>query len=163
MTSIKDKVFSNVSEAMPIIQKWKTSGDIIVFTNGCFDLLHIGHVLYLEDAKSLGSKLIVGINSDLSVSKLKGSHRPIKDQYNRSYIMAALASVDIVIIFGEETPLEMIQSIVPNVLVKGGDWLPEQIVGSNLVLANGGQVKSLRFIEGYSTTALESKIRGFTD
>ena len=131
----------------------------VVFTNGCFDLIHIGHVLYLEDAKSLGDKLIVGLNSDTSVSRLKGAHRPIKDEFNRSHILAALASVDAVIIFENDDPLELIKLISPEILVKGGDWRPDQIVGSDFVLSHGGEVRSLRFVEGYSTTMLEEKIK----
>jgi rfaE bifunctional protein nucleotidyltransferase chain/domain len=159
MVSIQEKVFTHISDAMPLVRRWKAEGKKLVFTNGCFDLLHIGHVLYLEDARKLGDKLIVGVNSDASVSRLKGPHRPIKDEYNRMHILAALASVDMVIRFDAETPLELIREIVPQVLVKGGDWKPEQIVGSDIVLAAGGEVRSLRFVEGYSTTALEEKIR----
>ena len=159
MPEIKEKVFLTVKDALPLIRKWKREGSKLVFTNGCFDLLHIGHVLYLEDARKLGDKLIVGVNSDASVSKLKGPHRPIKDEYNRMHILAALASVDMVIRFDEDTPIELVREIGPQVLVKGGDWKPEQIVGSDIVLAAGGEVRSLRFVEGYSTTALEEKIR----
>lgn len=129
----------------------------IVFTNGCFDLLHIGHVSYLEEAKKLGDILIVGINSDSSVKKLKGPSRPIQNEKDRSAILAALKSVDHTIIFNEDTPLQLIEKIEPDVLVKGGDWPIEKIVGSSVVLAKGGQVRSLSFIEGKSTTALVVK------
>lgn len=152
-------MFKNVFSAIPIIEEWHHQGKKIVFTNGCFDLLHIGHVFYLEEAKSLGDILIVGVNSDASVSQLKGPNRPIKDQYNRSHILGAFACVDIVIIFDDETPIEIIKTIKPSILVKGGDWKPDQIVGSDFVLSHGGQVRSLRFVEGYSTTALEQKIK----
>lgn len=159
MKTIASKVCKNVYEGLPLIEEWHQQGKKIVFTNGCFDLLHIGHVLYLEEARSLGDILVVGVNSDSSVSQLKGPNRPIKDQYNRSHILAALASVDMVIVFDDETPLDLIKAIKPSILVKGGDWKPEQIVGSDFVLSHGGQVRSLRFVEGYSTTALEQKIR----
>ena len=159
MMTIQEKVFKNTTAALPLIQQWKKEGFKIVFTNGCFDLIHIGHVLYLEDAKSLGDKLIVGLNSDTSVSRLKGAHRPIKDEYNRSHILAALASVDAVIVFENDDPLTLIKDISPDILVKGGDWRPDQIVGSDFVLSNGGEVRSLRFVEGYSTTKMEEKIK----
>lgn len=159
MGTIKNKVFIELNEAYAQIALWKKEHKKIVFTNGCFDLLHIGHVLYLEEAKSLGDILIVAVNSDASVRKLKGPHRPIKDEYNRTHILAALESVDMVVVFGEEDPYKLIQKIVPHILVKGGDWSPEQIIGSDIVLSNGGEVRSLQFVDGYSTTALEKKIR----
>ncbi|MBK9744370.1 MAG: D-glycero-beta-D-manno-heptose 1-phosphate adenylyltransferase [Saprospiraceae bacterium] len=158
MASISEKVFGNHDCAVAQVKAWKDAGKKIVFTNGCFDLIHIGHVLYLEEAKSLGDILIVAANSDASVSKLKGPHRPIKDEYNRTHILAALASVDMVLVFDENDPYNIIKQIKPDVLVKGGDWTTEQIIGSDIVLLYGGQVKSLQFVPGYSTTALEQKI-----
>ncbi len=158
MASITEKVFKNHVCAVAQVKEWKDAGKKIVFTNGCFDLIHIGHVLYLEEAKSLGDILIVAANSDASVSKLKGPHRPIKDEYNRTHILAALASVDMVLVFEENDPYNIIKQIKPDVLVKGGDWTTEQIIGSDIVLSYGGQVKSLQFVPGYSTTALEQKI-----
>lgn len=142
-----------------IVEQWKSAGDDIVFTNGCFDLIHYGHLHYLMEAKALGEKLIVALNSDASVSRLKGDHRPIKDEKNRLLLMASLAFVDAVVLFEEDTPYDVIQTIRPDILVKGGDWQPEQIVGSDIVLSDGGQVWSLAFMEGYSTTKLEEKIR----
>ena len=159
MAAIKDKVYTDINLAIQKIQEWKNEGKKIVFTNGCFDLIHIGHVLYLEEAKNLGDIMVVAANSDASVSKLKGSHRPIKDQYNRSHILAALQSVDMVLIFEEDTPYELIAAILPDILVKGGDWSVDQIVGSEVVLSHGGTVQSLQFLDGYSTTALEKKIK----
>ena len=129
----------------------------IVFTNGCFDLLHIGHVRYLEQAKQLGDILIVGINTDASVQKLKGPTRPIQNENDRAEILAALKSVDHTVLFGEETPLNLIKQVRPHILVKGGDWKIEQIVGSDFVLSNGGQVMSLQFIDGRSTTKIIEK------
>lgn len=155
---IKDKVFDRLSEALIIVNRWKSEGQKIVFTNGCFDLIHLGHVLYLEEAKSKGDRLIVAVNSDASVQQLKGKHRPIKDENSRMHILAALESVDMVLVFGEKTPYELIKMILPNVIVKGGDWKIDQIVGSDIVLSHGGEVFSLQFAEGYSTTALEQKI-----
>lgn len=140
------------------LSSWKEQASRIVFTNGCFDLLHYGHIHYLAQAKALGTHLIVGLNSDQSVSRLKGKHRPIKDEKNRALILAALSCVDGVILFEEDTPLSLIQAVKPDVLVKGGDWAPFQIVGFDFVNKYGGEVLSLDFIEGYSTTALEQKI-----
>jgi len=157
--AIQEKVFKSTDLLMPLVNQWKNECYRIVFTNGCFDLIHIGHVFYLEEANALGDKLIVGLNSDASVSRLKGPNRPIKDEYNRSHILAALASVDAVVIFENDDPLQLILDVKPDILVKGGDWRPDQIVGSEFVLSNGGVVKSLRFVEGYSSTMIEEKIR----
>ncbi len=131
----------------------------IVFTNGCFDILHKGHVAYLNEAKKLGDILIVGVNSDASVQRLKGPTRPVNKQNDRAYVLSQLKSVDFVEIFDEDTPLNLIKKIMPNILVKGGDWKPEQIVGSKEVQQGGGVVYSLQFIEGYSTTSIISRIQ----
>ena len=140
-----------------VLHSYRKQNKKVVFTNGCFDLLHIGHVRYLEQAKSLGDILVVGINSDLSVQKLKGPTRPIQNENDRAEILASLKAVDHTVIFTEETPLWLIQQVKPDLLVKGGDWKPDQIVGSDFVMANGGQVKSLQFIEGRSTTSMIEK------
>ena len=139
------------------LQHFRLEKKKIVFTNGCFDLLHIGHVRYLEEAAKLGDLLIVGINTDSSVKKLKGPTRPIQNENDRAEILASLKSVDHTVLFGEDTPLQLIQSIQPHVLVKGGDWKIDQIVGSDFVLNNGGQVFSLQFVDGKSTTRLIEK------
>lgn len=131
----------------------------IVFTNGCFDILHAGHVRYLTEAKSLADILILGLNSDLSVKRLKGNTRPINCEKDRAIVLAGLSSVDFICIFGEDTPYELIKKVKPEVLVKGGDWHASEIVGSDFVLANGGIVKSLSFVEGLSTTELIAKLR----
>ncbi|MFM9948649.1 MAG: D-glycero-beta-D-manno-heptose 1-phosphate adenylyltransferase [Saprospiraceae bacterium] len=140
---------------------WKDAGETVVFTNGCFDILHYGHLHYLAQARDLGDRLIVGMNAASSVSRLKGPHRPINDETTRTMLMASLVFVDAVVLFEEDTPLGLIQLLLPDVLVKGGDWRPDQIVGSEVVLEHGGQVLSLPFIEGYSTTAIEEKIRSW--
>ncbi len=129
----------------------------IVFTNGCFDLLHVGHIRYLQEAKAQGDILIVGVNTDASVQKLKGPTRPIQNENDRAEILTALESVDHAILFSDETPIKLIQQIRPDFLVKGGDWKIEQIVGSEFVLSYGGQVKSLQFIAGRSTTSIIEK------
>lgn len=136
---------------------YRSANKKIVFTNGCFDLLHLGHVTYLEEARKLGDVLIVGINSDESVKRLKGPTRPIQNENDRCQILAALKSVDHTILFAEDTPLNLIKSISPDVLVKGGDWKPEQIIGSEHVLASGGSVQSLNFVNGKSTTGIIEK------
>ncbi|HYD47677.1 MAG TPA: D-glycero-beta-D-manno-heptose 1-phosphate adenylyltransferase [Terriglobales bacterium] len=133
-------------------------GERIVFTNGCFDLLHPGHVRYLAAAKRLGDVLVVGVNSDASVRRLKGPSRPLQPARDRCELLAALAAVDYVTVFSEDTPYELIRAVQPDVLVKGGDWKPEAIVGADLVRARRGQVRSLRFAAGRSTTALVERI-----
>ncbi len=129
----------------------------IVFTNGCFDLLHVGHIRYLQEARAQGDLLVIGVNADESVKRLKGPTRPIQNENDRAEILSALSAVDYVVIFPEETPAKLIETVRPNVLVKGGDWKPEQIVGGPFVLSYGGQVKSLQFVEGRSTTKLIEK------
>lgn len=129
----------------------------VVFTNGCFDLLHVGHVRYLGEAKKLGDFLIVGINSDESVKRLKGPTRPIQNQQDRAEILKALEAVDETVIFTEDTPENLIKSIRPDILVKGGDWSVDQIVGGPFVQSYGGQVCSLTFIDGKSTTKIIEK------
>ena len=133
----------------------RRAGKRIVFTNGVFDLLHTGHVRYLRAAKALGDVLVVGLNSDRSVRRLgKGPGRPLVKGRDRAEVLAALEMVDYVVIFGEDTPLELIAALRPDVLVKGGDWSVDRIVGADIVLAHGGTVRSLKFARGYSTTGL---------
>lgn len=143
---------------VPIRDKLKQEKQILVFTNGCFDIIHRGHIEYLNEAKKLGDFLLVAVNSDRSVKKIKGENRPINPQQDRAVVLDNLKPVDGVIIFDEETPYELIKLIVPDVLVKGGDWKVEEIVGSDIVLTHGGRVISLSFIENYSTTAIIKKI-----
>jgi rfaE bifunctional protein nucleotidyltransferase chain/domain len=126
----------------------------IVFTNGCFDILHRGHVEYLQKAKTFGDKLVVGLNSDASVRRLKGETRPIQDEKSRKIILEALRFVDEVIIFDEDTPYELIKKIQPDVLVKGADYKPEDIVGYDIVKAKGGEVRTVEFVDGHSTSKI---------
>lgn len=140
------------------VEDAKAFGEKVVMTNGCFDILHAGHVHYLEQAKSLGDRLIVAVNDDASVKKIKGNGRPINPLAHRMEVIAALASVDWVVSFSEDTPERLVCRLLPDVLVKGGDWKPEQIAGSKCVLENGGEVHSLDFVEGHSTTSMISKI-----
>ncbi len=140
------------------LKEWRGKNEKIVFTNGCFDILHLGHIDYLEKAKSLGTRLIIGLNSDSSVTKLKGKGRPIYEQEARARILAALEFVDIVIMFDQETPYDLINHVKPDVLVKGNDYLAENIVGVDIVKSNGGEVVTINLVEGYSTSAVIEKI-----
>ncbi len=149
----------DLDSILTTVTEWKSAGEKIVFTNGCFDLIHYGHLHYLAEAAELGDRLIVGLNSDESVKRLKGNQRPIKDEINRRFLLASLTCVDAVVLFSEDTPLNLIDLIRPNVLVKGGDWQPHQIVGSEIVLGDGGTVRSLAFVPGHSTTSLVEKIQ----
>ena len=157
ITQISHKI-QDRHTAAHTIATWKAAGETIVFTNGCFDILHYGHIQYLAEARELGQRLVVGLNATESVQRLKGPRRPINDEKTRSFLLAAQQAVDLVVVFEEDTPFELIKILEPDVLVKGGDWKPEQIVGSDLVLARGGQVLSLHFADGYSTTNIEQRI-----
>ena len=142
-----------------IINRIKADRKKIVFTNGCFDLLHVGHIRYLAQAKRLGDFLIIGLNSDSSVKELKGENRPINSFEDRATLLSAIESVDLVIMFEEQTPENLIKDIVPDILVKGGDYNIEDIVGYETVMQNGGQVKTLSFYDGYSSTNYINKIK----
>jgi len=155
---IKNKII-NANSLDALISQWKRNGECIVFTNGCFDIIHQGHIDYLSKAADKGSKLIIGVNTDRSVSKLKGPKRPIQDEYSRMMILAAMEFVDAVILFAEETPLNLINQIIPNVLVKGSDYKVEDIVGYQTLINHGGKVETIDFLPGFSTSAIEKKIR----
>lgn len=150
--------FSSVSELKDHLETFR-KGKRLVFTNGCFDILHVGHVRYLQEAKSLGDILVVAVNSDASVKKLKGPERPLQTEKDRAEILTALGAVDFTVIFDEETPIKVIQELEPEVLVKGGDWAINEIVGSDFVLSRGGVVKSLSFVNGRSTTNVVEKMK----
>ena len=150
----------STTEALAFVGRARSEGKKIVFTNGVFDLLHPGHVRYLQHARMLGDALIVGINSDRSVRAVKGPDRPITPENERAEILAALACVDAVAIFDEETPYEIISAIAPDVLVKGADWAENAIVGRDVVEARGGRVVRASIEEGFSTTSIVAKIRG---
>jgi rfaE bifunctional protein nucleotidyltransferase chain/domain len=145
--------------AQKTVKTWQDQGLEVVFTNGCFDILHYGHLHYLAEASQLGDKLVIGLNGTDSVRRLKGEHRPIQDEQTRLFMLAGLAYVDLVVVFEEDTPAELIQHLLPDVLVKGGDYQLSEIVGADTVLSRGGQVKTLDFIPGYSTTSIEKKIK----
>ena len=138
---------------------WRFKSQKIVFTNGCFDLLHLGHIDYLSKAKDLGDILIIGVNTDDSVRRLKGESRPITDENSRSSIIASLQFVNAVVLFDEDTPYELIKQVQPDVLVKGSDYKPEDIVGYDIVKAKGGEIVTIDYLEDYSTTDIEKKIK----
>ncbi len=156
---IKGKIYDNAAlEAQ--LARWRFLQKKVVFTNGCFDLIHLGHIDYLSKAKDLGDVLLVGLNTDASVRRLdKGASRPIKDQYSRAMILAALRFVDGVVLFDEDTPLELIKRVQPDVLVKGSDYRAEEIVGYEVVKNKGGEIVTIDFLPGYSTSLIEEKIK----
>lgn len=146
-------------QAKEQVNIWKQAGDKVVFTNGCFDLVHLGHVDYLEKARSLGDKLVLGLNSDSSVTGYKGPERPLQDEQSRARVLAAMQFVDLVVLFDEETPFALISELVPDTLVKGSDYLTDNIVGADVVKKAGGDVKTIDFVTGYSTTRIVEKIK----
>jgi len=154
---MKDKV-KTARELLPLLDKLRRSGKKVVFTNGCFDLLHSGHVRYLRQARSAGDLLVVGLNSDRSVRELKGPGRPLVPEGERAELLAALEMVDYVVIFDEPTPRELIKAVRPRVLVKGGDWKREEIAGASEVEADGGRVLIVPLVPGRSTTGLIERI-----
>ena len=156
MTSTK---ILSLDEAQKKVTEWKNAGNEVVFTNGCFDIVHLGHVDYLEKASQLGQKMIVALNTDKSVSQLKGPERPINNEYARARIIASLGFVDAVILFSEETPLSAIETLVPDILVKGNDYTVDKIVGADFVLEHGGKVETIPLVAGYSTTNIVSKLK----
>ena len=156
--SVIESKIHNLGSLKKQIGIWKLRSYQIVFTIGCFDILHPGHVRYLADAKSLGNKLIIGVNSDSSVSKLKGQNRPIQHQQSRMEILASLHASDAVILFEEDTPELLIEALRPDFLVKGGDWEEDKIIGSSFVKSYGGKVVSIPFHEGFSTSNIEKRI-----
>ncbi|MBL4593459.1 MAG: adenylyltransferase/cytidyltransferase family protein [Flavobacteriales bacterium] len=167
LTIVRDKIVA-IDQFSLTIEGWKTKSQKVVFTNGVFDILHRGHIEYLAQAADFGDKFIVAINSDTSVKSLnKGTSRPLQDENSRALIIAALTFVDAVVIFSDETPLDIISEIIPDILIKGGDYdaavieasNPKYIVGSDVVKNNGGTVEVIQFVEGYSTTKIEEKIR----
>ena len=155
---IENRIFSRETLTRQLAV-WRFQEKKIVWTNGVFDLLHLGHIDYLSKAKDLGNILIVGVNTDASVRRIKKAGRPIQDEKSRSTIIAALHFVDAVILFDEDTPYELIKLVRPDVLVKGSDYKAEDIVGADIVLSKGGTVETIDFLPGYSTTAIEEKIR----
>jgi D-beta-D-heptose 7-phosphate kinase/D-beta-D-heptose 1-phosphate adenosyltransferase len=155
---MKDGKIKNITQIKKIISRLQAKGKKIVFTNGCFDILHYGHVKYLQDAKKLGDFLVIGVNSDASIKRLKGKDRPIVQEKDRLRTLAALGCVDFLVKFSQDTPRELIKRLQPDILVKGADWKGKTIVGSDIVKNYGGKVKTIKFIPGRSTTKLIRKI-----
>lgn len=155
---IKNKIARTREEASRTLSLWRFKDEKIVFTNGCFDVLHKGHIEYLAQAANLGTKLIIGLNSDASVKRLKGENRPVNDENARALALASLIFVDEVILFDTDTPYDLIDYVQPDVLVKGGDYNPEEIVGYDIVKAKNGKIFTIDFVEGYSTTSILNKI-----
>jgi len=141
------------------VRHWKESGEKIVFTNGCFDIIHAGHIHLLTEAKNLGDRLLIGLNSDQSVQNLKGPDRPLNPEYARASVLESLSMVDGVTIFQEDTPHELVKEIIPHVLVKGGDYSIENVVGADTVRASGGEVVLIPILKGYSTSDILTRIR----
>jgi len=158
MERSEDKIKS-LQQAKKKVAEWKGKGQKVVFTNGCFDILHLGHIDYLEKARNLGDKLIIGLNSDDSAGRFKGPARPVQDEHSRARILAALQFTDMIVLFSENTPLALISELLPDVLVKGSDYLAENIVGAEVVKKHGGEVKTVEFVPGYSTSRIIEKIR----
>lgn len=156
---INEKIFTNFSECEELVAGWKKNGETIVFTNGCFDLIHEGHIIYLSKAASKGDHLLIGLNSDLSVTRLKGASRPLLGQETRALVLASFFFVDGVIIFEEDTPEILIAQILPDYLVKGSDYRIEEIAGADTVLLNGGKVETIELIPDASTTSIINKIK----
>ncbi|MBW2065749.1 MAG: D-glycero-beta-D-manno-heptose 1-phosphate adenylyltransferase [Deltaproteobacteria bacterium] len=159
MTHYSEKIM-DITEVRNIIDTLKAQGKKVVFTNGCFDLLHPGHTRYLASARELGDYLVVAVNSDRSTKAIKGENRPIMPQDARTEVLAALSFVDAVIVFDEKTPYKVIEYLVPDILVKGGDWPEEEIVGADIVKQAGGEVRRIPYVSGYSTTEIIHKIGG---
>ena len=156
----RDKVAADPASLRDVLARRRASGERLVFTNGCFDLLHPGHVRYLAAARALGDALVVGLNSDDSVRRLKGPERPILRRLERAEVLAGLAAVDHLIVFEEDTPQRLIASLLPDVLVKGADWAAEDIAGGDEVRAAGGRVERVELVPGVSTTELIRRLRG---
>ena len=160
MSNRTEQKIVTLAEGIELRKNWKENGDKVVFTNGCFDILHLGHIDYLEKSSEFGTQMIVAVNSDASVRTLeKGVERPVNSEYARARLIAALEFVSMVIIFGESTPLELIQSLNPDVLVKGDDYTMETIVGAKEVIAAGGEVKTIALVPNYSTTKIIQKLK----
>lgn len=158
LTAIKNKLLSH-KDLEAKLRAWRSAQKTIVFTNGCFDILHRGHVEYLAQAADLGDVLVVGLNTDASVKRLKGESRPVNDEQSRALLLSALQFVDAVVLFDDDTPYELIKQVQPDVLVKGNDYKPEEIVGYDIVTARGGKVMTIDLVEGFSTTNIIKRMK----
>jgi len=161
LDQINNKILDR-DQAKLVVGKWLAKGEKVVFTNGCFDIVHRGHIDYLSKAKDKGSKLILGLNTDASVQRLKGPQRPVVDEQSRAILMASLQFIDLVVFFDEDTPYELIKTLQPDILVKGSDYKAENIVGYDILMAKGGKVETIDFVPGFSTTSIVDKIKSLT-
>lgn len=159
LSFIKSKIVADKENLFSILNQWRFKNEKIVFTNGCFDIVHKGHIEYLAQAAALGTKLVVGLNTDASVKRLKGEKRPVNDQEARAILLSALIFVDKIVLFDEDTPYELIKYIQPDILVKGKDYKPEQIVGYDIVKNKGGEIITIDLTAGYSTTSILNKLQ----
>jgi rfaE bifunctional protein nucleotidyltransferase chain/domain len=155
---IQSKIILDRSDLESSLAIWKFKNQKVVFTNGCFDIIHLGHVEYLAKAASLGNKLVIGLNSDASVKRLKGPARPVQDENTRAMVLASFGFVAKVVLFDEDTPHDLIKLVLPDILVKGGDYEPEKIVGYDIVIGNGGEVITLDLVNGHSTSSIITKL-----
>jgi rfaE bifunctional protein nucleotidyltransferase chain/domain len=160
LKTLNSKIY-NLDTLTSQVEQWKMGGNKVVFTNGCFDIIHRGHIEVLARTADLGDKLIIGLNSDQSIQKLKGKDRPIIDEQSRAILLAALSFVDAIVLFSEDTPLKLISTLLPDVLAKGGDYEIETIVGHEIVQQNGGKVKLVPFVDGFSSTTIIDKIKKY--
>ena len=158
LKTLNSKVY-NLDALTNQVEQWKMAGKKVVFTNGCFDIIHRGHIEVLARTADLGDKLVIGLNSDQSIQKLKGKDRPVIDEQSRAILLAALSFVDAIVLFSEDTPLKLISALLPDVLAKGGDYEIETIVGHEIVQKNGGKVKLVSFVDGFSSTTIIDKIK----
>ena len=158
LKSLNCKIY-NLDNLTPLVETWRIDGNKVVFTNGCFDVIHRGHIELLARTADLGDKLIIGLNSDKSIQKIKGKDRPIIDEQSRAILLAALSFVDAIVLFSEDTPLKLISSLLPDVLAKGGDYKIKNIVGNEIVQRNGGKIKLVSFLDGFSSTTIIDKIK----
>ena len=158
LEKINSKIIRDWDLLPGLLKSWKETNSKIVFTNGCFDIIHRGHIELLSKASDLGQKLIIGLNTDASVKRLKGTGRPLQDETSRAMIMAGFGFIDLVVLFHQDTPFELIQLIKPDILVKGGDYKAEEIVGYDIVTQNKGQVITINFVKGFSTSSIVKKI-----
>jgi len=158
LKTLNSKVY-NLDALTNQVEQWKMAGKKVVFTNGCFDIIHRGHIEVLARTADLGDKLVIGLNSDQSIQKLKGKDRPVIDEQSRAILLAALSFVDAIVLFSEDTPLKLISALLPDVLAKGGDYEIETIVGHEIVQKNGGKVKLVPFVDGFSSTIIIDKIK----
>ncbi|MBS9768245.1 MAG: D-glycero-beta-D-manno-heptose 1-phosphate adenylyltransferase [Flavobacteriaceae bacterium] len=163
LEKIQSKIYKDSFQCKSLLENWRENKEQIVFSNGCFDILHQGHIVYLAKAAQLGTKLVIGLNTDASIKRIKGENRPINNEHERALLLSALGFVNLVVFFEEDTPYKLIKTVQPNILVKGADYKAEEIVGYDIVTENGGKVETVVLEEGFSTTGVIEKIKNLVD